>query len=235
LQNARFFQGFATSLLHFKGNQRGGIIAAPTGNMIARTQYEIAVDDRSVSIHSRETTQVWLVDDSENFRTVLAGLLEDEGGMDCSQQFGSAEAMLDALASETPPDVILLDVRMPGMGGLKAIRPIKFLAPSTHVVMLTTFFDPGTKQSAIRDGASALLLKRRSHMEIAAEIRRVARRSPALPAVDVMTESQRRPMEARWMRRKSSREFSLRRVSKQFVRGAASLRKRVLQTFQRAE
>src|SRR4051794_30859970 len=75
--------------------------------------------------------QVWLVDDSENFRSLLGALLEDEGGMQCARQFPTAEAVIAALEKEMPPDVILLDIRMPGMGGIAAVRPIKVLAPAT--------------------------------------------------------------------------------------------------------
>ena len=103
--------------------------------------------------------RVWHVDDSANFRDLLASFLDAERGVQCERSFPSAEAVLHALARETPPDVILLDIRMGGMSGLDALRPIRSLAPSTAVLLLTTFYDSYAKAQALRDGASDLLLK----------------------------------------------------------------------------
>ncbi len=122
--------------------------------------------------HNRsETVSIWLVDDSENFRLLLAALLEDEGGLKCTRQFSCAEQVLAALAKESGPDIILLDNRMPGMGGLAAIAPIMSLAPDTRVLMLTTFGDMQVKAQAFRDGASDFLLKSFGVVEIAERIR----------------------------------------------------------------
>lgn len=114
--------------------------------------------------------RVWLVDDSKNFRILLGTLLEEEGGFECSRQFACAEDLLDVLVHEAP-DVILLDVRMPGMGGIAAVAPIKALAPATHVLMLTTFGDSQAKAQALEDGASNFLLKSFPLPEIAQHIR----------------------------------------------------------------
>jgi DNA-binding NarL/FixJ family response regulator len=115
--------------------------------------------------------RIWMVDDNETFRSLLAELLAYEEDFDCSRQFPSAEAVLEALPQETPPDVILLDIRMGGQSGLDAVRPIKLLSPSTTVLMLTTFFDSYARARAIRDGAADLLLKSYGVQEIAQRIR----------------------------------------------------------------
>ena len=123
--------------------------------MVPRNTISVAVGN-SAGGHERGATgghsdllQVWLVDDSENFRMLLGSLLEEEGGLECARQFPTAEAVIAALEKETPPDVILLDIRMPGMGGVAAVRPIKSLAPATQVLMLTTFFDSQAKSMAL--------------------------------------------------------------------------------------
>ena len=103
--------------------------------------------------------KLWLVDDSKSFRSLLADFLKSEGGFECSRQFDSAEALLEGLAQETPPDVILLDVNMRGISGLEALRPIKAIASSTRVLMLTSLSDRDSKTQALRDGASDFLLK----------------------------------------------------------------------------
>jgi len=109
--------------------------------------------------YDRRALRVWLVDDDKEFSSLLAGLLGQQGGIECSRYFPSAEAVLDALASEAPPDVILLDIDMGGLSGLDAIRPIKSLAGSTHVFMLTSFYDSQRRSRALRDGATDFLLK----------------------------------------------------------------------------
>jgi DNA-binding NarL/FixJ family response regulator len=103
--------------------------------------------------------RVWLVDDNAGFRGLLAGILAETSGFDCSREFPSAEALLEALATELPPEVILLDNQMPGQHGCEVIRPIKLLAPGTRVLMLTTCFDSQLRQQVLRDGAADFLQK----------------------------------------------------------------------------
>jgi DNA-binding NarL/FixJ family response regulator len=199
-----------------------------------------------VALEPNRTTRVWLVDDSDSLRALLASLFREESGINCSHQFSTAEAALEALSHETPPDVILLDVRMPGMGGLRAIRPIKTLAPQTHVVMLTTFYDHGSQQQALADGASALLLKSYTYTRIVEEIRQVVKPAPELALAIPMAElSPERFVESEETLEKeysgvrsvapARGHFSWRCASKRFVRGAASLRQRVLRTFRKPE
>ena len=83
---------------------------------------------------------IWLVDDGAHFRQFMAQLLNLEQGVECACHFSSAKAVLRAL-QEKPPDAILLDVEMPGINGIEAIQSIQQLAPSTAVLMLTTFPD----------------------------------------------------------------------------------------------
>ena len=85
--------------------------------------------------------KVWLVDDDDSYRTLLAEFLVTQQGIDCPRHFDSPDAALSALASKTGPDVLLLDIQMRDRNGLDAIRPIKSLARSTRVLMLTTFYD----------------------------------------------------------------------------------------------
>lgn len=144
--------------------------------------------------------QVWLVDDSENFRTLLGALLEDEGGIECARQFPTAETALEALKHETAPDVILLDVRMPGMGGVAAVAPIKQLAPATQVLMLTTFFDGQVKKQALQDGAADLLLKSLSVEQIVERVRLVHRHPERFPTVDILEDTE--PATSDWMDRR---------------------------------
>jgi DNA-binding NarL/FixJ family response regulator len=124
-------------------------------------------------LHGRKSdlTRIWMVDDNRSFRGLLANLLEEEIDFKCERQFASPPGVLEALATEQAPDIILLDVEMGEHNGLDAIRPIKALAPGTHVLMLTTFAGPGGRERAFREGASDFMLKTWETSEISAHIR----------------------------------------------------------------
>lgn len=122
--------------------------------------------------------RLWLVDDDDKFRQMLAEVLALNGGVECTRSFGSANAALSALASQNGPDIILLDVNIGAESGLDAVRPILSLSRSTRVLMFTTFFDPKAKTRALDDGASGFLLKQYS-LELILESIRNARSTPA--------------------------------------------------------
>lgn len=103
--------------------------------------------------------QVWLVDDNDRFRTLVADILGRGHGIECARQFASPDALLSELASKAGPDVILLDVQMGEQNGLDAVRPIKSLTRSTRVLMFTTCYDSESRERALNDGASDYLLK----------------------------------------------------------------------------
>jgi DNA-binding NarL/FixJ family response regulator len=144
--------------------------------MISRTSSFVGADILSETKERTENIRgssicIWMVDDNDTFRSLLAELLDYEEDLSCSRQFPSAEAVLEALPNETPPDIILLDIQMRGKSGLDAVRPIKTLSPSTLVLMLTTFYDSLARTRALRDGATDLLLKSFTVDEIARRIR----------------------------------------------------------------
>jgi len=114
---------------------------------------------------------VWLVDDDDRFRELVAEMLARRSGIECARQFSSPNALLSALASKPGPDVILLDVQMGDQNGLDAVRPIKSLARSTRVLMYTTCFDHEWQERALNDGASDYLLKTDSVEKVVERIR----------------------------------------------------------------
>lgn len=106
-----------------------------------------------------EPADVWLVEDNALFRETIAELLGDAPGIHCTMAFATCEEALAALESDLLPDVILMDIGLPGMSGLEGVGRIKALAPAVHVVMLTVHHDDDKIFKSICAGASGYLLK----------------------------------------------------------------------------
>ena len=123
-----------------------------------------------------ETTdalRVLIVDDHDLFRSGLRNLLEVEEGI---QIIGEAAGGHEALriVQELTPDVVVMDLNMPGMGGVEATRHITSLAPLTRVVMLTISDEDNDVIDAILAGACGYLLKDASIQDLLTGIRAAA-------------------------------------------------------------
>jgi len=106
----------------------------------------------------QDKTTVLLVDDHALFREGLAALLSTQEGIEIVGEAASGEEALEK-ARELLPDVILMDILMPGMGGLDATRKIKEEMPHTRIVMLTVSEEEDDLFEAIKAGAEGYLLK----------------------------------------------------------------------------
>ncbi len=106
-----------------------------------------------------KTTDVWLVEDNVLFGTSVQRVVNSLEGMACSGNFTSVEAAFAALGVTSAPDVILLDVQLPGMDGIKALGTFGELAPEAKVVILTVFDDADKIFRAVCAGASGYVLK----------------------------------------------------------------------------
>jgi DNA-binding NarL/FixJ family response regulator len=117
---------------------------------------------------------VLIVDDHEVFRRGLELVLAEEADL---QIVGEAADGLEAIerAADLLPDVIVMDVRMPGVGGIEAARRIRHAQPATKVVMLTGSEDEEDLFAAVRVGATGYLLKEAAIAELAGAVRAVAR------------------------------------------------------------
>lgn len=102
--------------------------------------------------------RVALVDDQAMVRVGLKMILESEQDIDVCGEADDGAAALEMVA-ETHPDVVLMDIRMPGMDGLTATRELTAARPGLQVVILTTFDDDEYVYEALRAGASGFLLK----------------------------------------------------------------------------
>ncbi len=110
--------------------------------------------------------RVWLVEDNDAYRKGVARALGRSTGINCDHQCRSAEELLSALEKEVAPDVILLDVQLPGNDGISSLPTIGSLAPDCKVMVLTAFDDRDKIYNAICAGASGYLLKSAGAEEI---------------------------------------------------------------------
>ena len=101
--------------------------------------------------------RVLVVDDDRAVRTVLCDVLAEEGFDVVGAGADGIEAV--ELAAALEPDAILLDVRMPRLGGIEAARKIRPLNPSVRLIMLSAYDDPALRSEAEAAGASAFLVK----------------------------------------------------------------------------
>jgi DNA-binding NarL/FixJ family response regulator len=122
----------------------------------------------------KPSVRVWLVDDNDGVRTLVADMLSQFGDIECARHFSSPDELLSTLASKPGPDVILLDVQMGERNGLDAVRPIKSLTRSTRVLMFTTSNNRAWRERALDEGASDYLLKSDTIARVAARIRNPA-------------------------------------------------------------
>jgi two-component system, NarL family, response regulator LiaR len=118
------------------------------------------------------TIRVAIADDHAVVRQGLRTFLELQDGMDVVGEAADGEEAV-ALVERTAPDVVLLDLVMPRVDGLEAIRRIRERAPATRILVLTSFADDHTVLPAVRAGAAGYLLKDVQPAELAGAIRTV--------------------------------------------------------------
>jgi DNA-binding NarL/FixJ family response regulator len=119
-----------------------------------------------------DALRVLVVDDHDLFRTGLRNLLEDEGVVVVGEASGGAEAV--RIVRELAPDVVVMDLNMPGITGVEATRQISSVAPLTRVVVLTISDQDGDVMDAILAGACGYLLKDSSIQDLIQGIRSAA-------------------------------------------------------------
>lgn len=118
------------------------------------------------------TIRVLVADDHGVVREGLTSLLTGEPGFEVLGEAASAEEAI-ALALERRPDLVVMDVSMPKMGGIEATRKLKEEAPGVRVLMLTVHEDKELMRAAIRAGAGGYVLKRAIKSELLHAIRTV--------------------------------------------------------------
>ncbi len=127
--------------------------------------------------------RIVLVDDHEVVRLGLKSLLERHPQFDVVGEAGSAREALEQVAA-LKPEVVLMDIRLPGTSGIEACEEIVNKFPGTRVIMLTSYADDEMLFSAIRAGASGYLLKQIGSEDLVKALEAVSRGEALLdPAV----------------------------------------------------
>lgn len=121
-----------------------------------------------------ESITVLIVDDHELVREGVRSFLNSQQDIEVVAEARTGQEAI-TLASETIPDVVLMDLIMPQMDGVEATRQVKQVSPRSHVVILTSYHDDEHIFPALRAGARSYVLKNLRPAELADAVRRAAR------------------------------------------------------------
>ena len=121
----------------------------------------------------KKTIRILLVDDQPAVRQGLQIRLVLEPDVEVVGEAGDGAGAI-SLAQSLRPDVILMDVRMPGMDGISAVRTLRAVAPESAVVILSLYDDAKTRARAQEAGAAAFVAKHKVEETLLAAIRRAA-------------------------------------------------------------
>jgi DNA-binding NarL/FixJ family response regulator len=116
--------------------------------------------------------QVVLVEDDPNLRSNLTAMLNSSSGFQCQAAYPDGKAALRGISAHRP-DVVLMDINLPGMLGTECVRQLKALAPNLPVLMLTVYEDSEQIFKSLMSGATGYLLKRTTQDKLLEAIREV--------------------------------------------------------------
>lgn len=127
---------------------------------------------------------IGIVEDNVKIRNLIQRYLDMQESLSCKTAVDSVEEMLDHLKEHDPPDVMLMDIQLPGMSGIKGIEIIKKNYPDVEIIMLTVYHDSHKIFDSLVAGASGYLLKHTSLPEIKESIENlVAGGAPMSPQI----------------------------------------------------
>lgn len=126
------------------------------------------------------TIKVFICDDHDILRKGLRSLLETATDIEVIGEASDGETALH-MVSELKPDVVLMDLLMPGMGGVEAIRQVRVLSPSSRIFVLSSSHEDELVVSSIRAGATGYLVKTSSPDVLIQGIRDLAAGNSVLP------------------------------------------------------
>jgi DNA-binding NarL/FixJ family response regulator len=131
-----------------------------------------ATPESSGKKRNNMSIRVSIVEDNGRVRGSLARLIALTDGFECVSEHGSGEEAMAALP-KTKPEVVLMDINLPGINGVECVRQLKPLLPNTQVMMLTVYENTDLIFQALTAGATGYLLKQTPPNELLAAVREV--------------------------------------------------------------
>jgi DNA-binding NarL/FixJ family response regulator len=129
--------------------------------------------NKQIKRKSTKRTNIWIVEDNLFFQECLTELIDSEKDLFCSHTFTSCEEALQQMEEGKHPNIILLDIGLPGMSGLDGIQKFRQLAASTQIIIITVHEDDDSIFQAICAGAAGYLLKNSPSEKVIEAIRDV--------------------------------------------------------------
>ncbi len=115
-------------------------------------------------------TSIAIVEDNDKIRNLMQQYLDSRQNYECKMAYDSVEMLLKAVKEGKTPDIILMDIELPGMSGIDGMKLIKNQHPEIEIVMLTVYHDSHKIFDSLCAGASGYLLKHTSLSEISEAI-----------------------------------------------------------------
>ena len=132
---------------------------------------------------AERTIRVVVVEDDDWLREHQAADISNAPGLVCVQTYANGEDAIQGIPNDAA-DVVLMDIGLPGMGGVECVQKLKQVSPSIQVVMVTVYAGSDHVFAALLAGADGYLLKRATSLELAEAIRKVHRgESPMDPRI----------------------------------------------------
>ena len=122
---------------------------------------------------AREEVGLWVIEDDPVFRRGMAELFSATAGIHCERVFETCEEAIRVLEDEGAPEIVLVDIGLPGMSGIEGIRRMKSLSPSTEFIVLTIYESHQKVFEAICAGATGYLVKSLTPDEVVDKVREV--------------------------------------------------------------
>ncbi|MFH1527278.1 MAG: response regulator transcription factor [Bacteroidota bacterium] len=113
------------------------------------------------------------MEDNLRYRKTMSAVINRSAGMHCPHSYTTCEEAIEKLKTEPSPEIILLDIGLPGMSGIQGIEFIKEISPLIHVVILSVYDDNDKVFNALCAGASGYLLKDSPPSKIVESIKEV--------------------------------------------------------------
>ena len=117
----------------------------------------------------RKMMTVSIVEDDEGIRSGLAKMLDGTAGFRCHASYPNAELALQKIP-DSRPDVVLMDINLPGLSGVECMRRLKIQMPDLRIVMLTVYDDEDHVFDSLKAGADGYLLKRTSRATLVSSL-----------------------------------------------------------------